>query len=113
MTTQELIDKYTSLFNMIQNVLIDMKHYNDIKNNDTNDKFIRYRYIKNIYLDGIESYISKINKNIEDFKDFHNNPCYLKDFENENELNEWILSGMSKKEQDEFFLSGSESPDSQ
>ena len=113
MTIPKLVDKYTHLFSMLQNVLIDMKHYNDIKNNNRNDKFIRYIYLKNIYLSGIENYNNKINENIEDFKDFHNNPCYLKDFENENELNEWILSGMSKKEQDEFFISGSESPDSQ
>jgi len=111
MTTQELIDKYVYLFSMLKNVLIDMKHYNENKN--TNDKSIRYTYLKNIYLAGIENYNNKINNNIYDFKDFNNNSCYLKDFETENELNEWILSGMSKKEQDEFFLSGSESPDSQ
>ena len=112
MTIPNLIDKYAYLFSMLQNVLVDMKHYNDIKNDNKNDKFTRYTYLKNIYLSGIENYNNKINKNIEDFKDFYNNPCYLKDFKSENELNEWILSGMSKKEQDEFFIPESETPDS-
>jgi hypothetical protein len=90
---------------------MDMKHYNNI-NNNTNDKYVRYTYLKNVYLSGIEIYNNKINNNICDFRDFNNNLCYLKDFETENELNEWILSGMSKKEQEEFFIPESEVPDS-
>jgi hypothetical protein len=106
MTTQVL-----NLFKMICNVLEDMKHHA----NSNTEKGNRYNYLKNIYLKGVDKYYNKIISNTfdsYDFYDFQGNISYLKDFETCGELNEWILSGMSKKEQDEFFKSESDQPDS-
>ena len=104
MATNVLNDKYTNLFKMIPYVLEDMKHYN----NEQSIKGNRYNYIKELFTNGMR----KLIEDIPDFIDFDGNKCYLKDFEIERELNEWILSGMSKKEQDEFFKSESDQPDS-
>ena len=107
MTAHVLNDKYTNLFKMISYVLEDMKHYN----NEQSIKGNRYNYIKNIYINGMNK--CKENENTPDFIDFEGNNCFLKDFETDRELCEWIISGMSKKEQDEFFKSESDAEDSQ
>lgn len=110
MSTHVLNDKYSNLFKIISNVLEDMKHYN----NDPSPKGNRYNYIKNIYKNGINKCIENENTpDFKDFKDFEGNNCYLKDFENDRELCEWIISGLSKKEQDDFFKSESDEEDSQ
>ena len=108
MTTQVLNDACILLFSIIPNVLEDMKHYNNEKSNKGN----RYNYLKNIYEYGIDNYNYKIKLNSHDFVDMDENICYLKDFKTSIELNEWILSGMSKKEQDDFFKPDSDQPDS-
>ena len=111
MTSNVLNDKLVNLFKMIGYVLEDMKHHS----NNNNEKGNRYNYLKNIYLNGIDKYHNKIiSKSYDsyDFYDFDGKISYLKDFESQNELNEWILSGMSKKEQDDFFKSESDQPDS-
>jgi hypothetical protein len=105
MTTNVLNDKYTNLFKMIPFVLEDMKHYN----NEQSIKGNRYNYIKELFSNGMRKSI----ENIPDFIDFEGNNCYLKEFETERELCEWIISGMSKREQDEFFKSESDEQDSQ
>jgi hypothetical protein len=111
MTTQVLNNKIVNLFKIIYNVLEDMKYHA----NSNTEKGNRYNYLKNIYINGVDKYYNKIISNTfdsYDFYDFQGNISYLKDFETYGELNEWILSGMSKKEQDEFFKSESDQPDS-
>jgi len=68
--------------------------------NDNSAKGARVRYLLNIYNNGITEFTKNINTNDIGKK--------LIEFEKVKELDEWIISGLSKKEQDEIFNSESE-----
>jgi len=95
------------LFGMIPNVLKEMNHYDKSEC----DKGKRYKYLKTIYECGPKLYMKHLETNNHDFFDIQYNKCYLKDFAKEIELKEWILSGLSKNEQDDFFVTNNEVSD--
>ena len=68
--------------------------------NENSLKGQRVRILADIFNNGITEFKKNINKN-EAYKN-------LLEFENAKEIDEWIISGLTKKEQDELFNSDSE-----
>ena len=68
--------------------------------NENSLKGHRVRILDNIYNIGITEFTKNINKN-EIYKN-------LIEFNKEKELDEWIISGLTKKEQDDIFQSENE-----
>ena len=98
---------FERLFNWIPTVLNDMIYPNIPMNEG---KLFRLEILNSIYNKGIEEYYNTINENTPDFYCSldGSEKIYLVDFQTESELREWVISGMSKKEQDLFFIESSE-----
>jgi hypothetical protein len=95
---------FIGFFKLIPPVLEQFKHYDS--GNSNCEKSKRYKYLKQVYNSGIDKYTKSILDLTPDFFDF-GTPSFLIDFEKHSELSEWILSGLNKKSQDEFFDSKS------
>ena len=110
-TTQSLSEfkpkqYFERLFNWIQIILNDVKYPNIPINSD---KLFRLEFLRSIYNGGLEKYYNTINEETPDYYvHSKSEKVYLVDFQTEFELREWIISGMSKKEQDQFFIGSSE-----
>jgi len=98
---------FERLFNWIPTILNEMKYPNIPMNQE---KLFRLEILRSIYNGGLEKYYSTINENTPDYYCSLNGSekIYLVDFQIESEVREWVISGMSKKEQDEFFIGSSE-----
>lgn len=97
---------FERLFNWIPTVLNEMKYPNIPINSD---KLFRLEFLRSIYNGGFENYYNKINEETPDYYvHSKSEKVYLVDFQTESELREWVISGMSKKEQDQFFIGSSE-----
>ncbi len=90
---------FERLFDWIPIVLSEMKYPNITMNSD---KLFRLEFLQSIYNGGLEKYYTTINENTPDYYDGIEK-IYLVDFETESEIREWVISGMSKKDQNEFF----------
>jgi len=101
------LDHFNRLFKFIPETLDEFKGYS----NDNSHKGLRYKYLNYIWNRGITQYYKTIGEQTPDFWE-GSDKVYLVDFETQLELNEWIISGLSKKDQDELFAhdSGPDSP---
>ena len=101
------LDHFNRLFTFIPETLDEFKKYSL----DNSHKGLRYKYLNYIWNRGITQYYKTITDQTPDFWE-GSDKVYLVDFETQLELNEWIISGLSKKSQDEIFThdSGPDSP---
>ena len=88
--------KITYFFIILPNTILHFSNYL----NENSLKGQRVRILSNIFNIGITEFTKNINQN-ETYKE-------LLEFEKAKEIDEWIISGLSKKEQDELFNSDSE-----
>ena len=95
---------FIRLFNLIPDTLNKFKYLNNEATNFiNNDKKIRYNYLNDIYHNiGLDKYYDMITFESPDFYD-DNEPSFLFHFETFFELNEWIISGLNKNNQDKIF----------
>jgi len=92
---------FERLFDWIPTVLNEMKYPNIPMNSD---KLFRLEFLRTIYNGGLEKYYKTITEETPDYyAHSKSEKIYLVDFETESELREWVISGMSKKDQNEFF----------
>jgi hypothetical protein len=98
--TKRSKDMFIRLFTFLPETLESFKHYE----NDKSEKGLRYKYLIFIFNQGLNEYYKTIDDNTPDFYD-ETEPSFLVDFEYPLELHEWVLSGMNKKNQNEFFNS--------
>jgi len=100
------LEHFNRLFTFIPETLDEFKEYSL----DNSYKGLRYKYLNYIWNKGITQYYKTITEQTPDFWE-GSEKVYLVDLETQLELNEWIISGLSKKSQDEVFAHESE-PDS-
>lgn len=99
---------FDRLFNWIPTVLNEMKYPNIPMNSE---KLFRLEFLQSIYNGGVDKYYTTIDEYTPDYYN-ESEKIYLVDFETESELREWVISGMSKKDQNEFFNTEAEEEES-
>ncbi len=106
---EKKVEDFERLFSLIPLSLTIFKYLENEHENILNyEKKNRYIYLSNILKIGIESYFNlKTNQN----PDFYYcaEPSFLFHFENLNQLNEWIISGLNLKHQNLVFTNDSSS----
>jgi len=88
--------KITYFFIILPDTILHFSNYL----NENSSKGNRIRILADIFNNGITEFTKNLNEN-EIFKQ-------LLEFEKAKELDEWIISGLTKKDQDELFNSDSE-----
>ncbi len=105
---------FERLFSIIPMSLIVFKSLKDENDNLFNyEKKLRYKYLYNIYHNvGIDTYYNLTTEQNPDFY-YNAEPSYLFHFENLNQLNEWIISGLNLKHQNSIFKNNNDETSSE